>query len=120
MALCNTLAYWSANDPLFFYTTLGILEGKDIKLDSYVNAMENNSIVPTEFIYYIKEHSMINLNAEHGNLGRELFKNIPAVSRADVDRLKAQTYLFIDIYNKFYLSVWQHYSSCEQLLRLIK
>jgi len=120
LALCNTLAYWAANDPLFFYTTLGILEGKDIKLDSYVSAMENSGIVPDEFIYYIKEHSMINLNAEHGNLGRELFKNIPAVSRVDVDRLKAQTHIFIDIYNKFYLSVWQHYSSCEQLLRLIK
>lgn len=120
LALCNVLAYWSANDPLFFYTTLGILEGKDIKLDSYINAMENNDIVPAEFIYYIKEHSMINLNAEHGNLGRELFKNIPVVSRADVNRLKAQTHLFIDIYNKFYLSVWQHYSSCEKILRLIK
>lgn len=120
LALCNALAYWAANDPLFFYTTLGILEGKDIKLDSYVTAMENSDIVPDTFIYYIKEHSMINLNAEHGNLGRELFKNIPAVSRVDVDRLKAQTHMFIDIYNTFYLSVWQHYSTCEKLLRLIK
>lgn len=118
-ALCNALAHWSAHDPLFFFTTLGILEGKDIKLDSYVHAMESNAAIPSEFIRYIKQHSMINLNAEHGNLARELFKNIPVVSRSDVERLKSQTYLFIDMYNNFYLSIWQHYSSCKKILRLL-
>ncbi|CDG99572.1 hypothetical protein, partial [Xenorhabdus bovienii] len=34
LALCNALAFWSANDPLFFFSTMGILEGKDIKVDS--------------------------------------------------------------------------------------
>ncbi|WP_050568348.1 iron-containing redox enzyme family protein [Dickeya chrysanthemi] len=120
LALCNALAYWAANDPLFFYTTLGVLEGKDLKLDSYVSAMENSDNVPLDFIQYIKDHSMINLNEEHGNLGRELFKKIPVISRTDADRLKSNTYLFIDIYNKFYSAIWQHYSASEQLLRLVK
>lgn len=120
LALCNALAYWAANDPLFFYTTLGVLEGKDLTLDSYVSAMENSDNVPSDFIHHIKQHSLINLNEKHGNLGRELFKKIPVISRADTNRLKSNTYLFIEIYNKFYSAIWQHYSESKQLLRLVK
>ena len=31
MAMCNALAYWAMTDPIFFFSTLGILEGNGIK-----------------------------------------------------------------------------------------
>src|SRR5262245_56360648 len=31
MALCNALAYWAHNDPLFFFTNLWLLEGRVIE-----------------------------------------------------------------------------------------
>lgn len=79
LALCNTLAYWSVNDPLFFFSTMGILEGKDIKVDSYILAMENSGNIPPDFTKPIKEHANINIEVEHGILTRELFHEIPVV-----------------------------------------
>ena len=29
--MCNALAYWAMTDPIFFFSTLGILEGNGIK-----------------------------------------------------------------------------------------
>lgn len=119
LALCNSLAHWAATDPVFFFSTMGVLEGKDLKIDSYVSAMENSQNVAPEFIKHIKNHSAINLQDQHGNLSREIFKRIGVVSRADLERMKRQTHLFIDIYDRFYTAIWQHYSSSEQWLRLV-
>jgi hypothetical protein len=38
MALCHALSCWARHDPLFFFTTLGPLEGRDVEIDSYVTA----------------------------------------------------------------------------------
>ncbi|TXH75150.1 MAG: hypothetical protein E6Q88_03690 [Lysobacteraceae bacterium] len=119
LALCNSLAHWSATDPLFFFSTMGVLEGKDLKLDSYVNAMEESGTVQEDFIKYIKSHSNINLQDAHGNLSREIFRRIPVVARSEIERMKRQTHMFIEIYDRFYTAIWEHYSTTSSLLRLV-
>lgn len=119
LALCNALAHWSATDPLFFFSTMGVLEGKDLQIDSYVTAMEASNNVDDSFIKHIRDHSNINLNDEHGNLSREIFRRIPAVSKTDVERMKHQSYLFIEIYDRFYTAIWEHYSTTKNLLRIV-
>lgn len=119
LALCNALAHWSATDPLFFFSTMGVLEGKDLKIDSYVTAMEASAHVEDSFVKHIRDHSNINLNDEHGNLSREIFRRFPAVSKTDVERMKRQTHLFIEIYDRFYTAIWEHYSTSESLLRIV-
>lgn len=119
LSLCNALAYWAATDPLFFFSTMGVLEGKDLKIDSYVSAMEYSSVIEDSFVKHIRDHSNINLNDGHGNLSREIFRKIPAISCLDVERMKRQTYLFIEIYDRFYTAIWEYYSSTDRLLRLV-
>jgi len=120
LALCNALAHWAATDPLFFFSTMGVLEGKDLKIDSYVSAMEGSEKIDDKFIKYIRDHSNINLNDGHGNLSREIFKKFPIVSLDEVARLKSKTHLFIEIYDRFYSAIWNHYSNSSTLLRLIE
>jgi len=116
LALCNALAYWSANDPLFFFSTMGILEGKDIKVDSYILAMENSGNIPPEFIKPIKEHANINIEAEHGILTRELFHEIPVVRDDQMKSMIANTRLFVELYDNFHSAVWNYYSNDNQPL----
>ncbi|PYE21307.1 iron-containing redox enzyme family protein [Paraburkholderia silvatlantica] len=118
MALCNSLAYWSHNDPLFFFTTLGILEGKDIRQDSFLDAAYRIGI-DSDFLKPVKAHSDINLQGEHGSLTRKIFSKIPVVDNETMRRMRALTHLFIELYDAFYSSVWQHYSSTGELLRRI-
>ncbi|WP_320533878.1 iron-containing redox enzyme family protein [Robbsia andropogonis] len=118
MALCNSLAYWAHNDPLFFFTTLGILEGKDIKQDSFLDAAYRVAIDP-DFIKPVKAHSDINLKGEHGSLTRKIFANIPVVDNETIRRMRTLTYLFIELYDTFYTGVWRHYSTTDDLLRRV-
>jgi hypothetical protein len=118
MALCNSLAYWSHNDPIFFFTTLGILEGKDIRQDSFLDASYRVGVDP-EFLRPVKAHSDINLKGEHGSLTRKIFSQIPVVDEETMRRLRAQTHLFIELYDGFYSAVWGHYSRAGELLRRI-
>ena len=97
MAMCNALAYWAHNDPLFFFTTLGLLERKDIKQDSFIDA--------------------INLKSGQGSLTREIFSAIPIIDLATIQRLRAQTYLFVELYDDFYAGIWNHYASATKLIR---
>ncbi|MBS0967758.1 hypothetical protein P0E69_06610 [Chimaeribacter arupi] len=116
LALCNALAYWSANDPLFFFSTMGILEGKDIKVDSYILAMEQSGKVSESFIKPIKEHANINIDAEHGILTRELFHEIPVVRLDQMKSMIANTYLFVELYDNFHSAVWNHYADDKKPL----
>lgn len=118
MALCNSLAYWSHNDPIFFFTTLGILEGKDIRQDSFLDASYRVGIDP-DFLKPVKAHSDINLKGEHGSLTRKIFSQIPVIDEETMRRLRTQTYLFIELYDAFYSAVWRHYSRASELLRRI-
>ena len=119
MALCNALAYWSHNDPLFFFTTLGILEGKDIRQDSFLDAAYRLG-VDAEFLRPVKAHSDINLKGEHGSLTRKIFAQIPVVDKETARRLLAQTHLFVELYDAFYSAVWRHYLHADTLLRRIE
>ncbi|WP_413736488.1 hypothetical protein ACL2XP_26970 [Sodalis sp. RH21] len=118
LGLANALAFWSANDSLFFFSTLEVLEGKDSQVDGYVTAMENSGKISTSFVEIIKSHSLINIKDKHASLGRQLFSNIPAIAVADVNRMKRQTHLFIEICDTFYRSVWDYYSQTDNLLRV--
>ena len=118
MSLCNALAYWAHSDPLFFFTTLGILEGKDIKQDSFLDAAYRIGIDP-EVLRPVKAHSDINLQGAHGSLTRKIFSRIPAIPESDVRRLRAQTHLFVELYDQFYTGIWNHYSRSTTLLRKV-
>ena len=119
MALCNSLSYWARHDPLFFLTTLGPLEGRDVEVDSFVRAAEVKGM-PEKFVEPIRRHAHINRNSEHGLLTREIFEQIPVVSALDASRVLEQTELFIGIYDRFYLEIWRHYGAlgpADSLLR---
>jgi hypothetical protein len=110
MALCNALSYWARHDPLFFLTTLGPLEGRDVDVDSFVLAAGKKGL-PDAFVGPIRRHAHINRASEHGLLTREIFDEVPVVSAADARRILAQTDLFIAVYDRFYRDIWLHYSS---------
>lgn len=119
MALCNSLCFWAASDPLFFFSTLGLLEGKDLKKDSYIDACERFGL-PEAFVKPIRQHAMINLKGEHGNLTRCIFRNLPPLDARTIQHMRRQTVLFVDIYDQFFTGVWNHYSTCGgELLRRV-
>ncbi|HKS13490.1 MAG TPA: iron-containing redox enzyme family protein [Pseudomonas sp.] len=117
LALCNALAYWAATDPLFFFTTMGILEGKDIEVDSYILAMQASGKIDKAFIDPILAHANINISAEHGVLTRELFAEIPVVTADQLRSMKSNTHVFVELYNNFHSAVWDFYSTTDTLLR---
>jgi len=117
-ALCNALAWWSRTDPLFFITTIGVLEGRDLAVDSFVLACERQGIDPL-VVGPMRRHSEINLQGGHGSLTRQVFAEIPAVDAATVARLHAQTHLFVELYDNFYRGIWEHYLTAPALLRRI-
>jgi len=118
MALCNALAFWARYDAVFFFSTLGVLEGKDLKVDSFVTACETKGL-SDQFIRPIRQHAEINMKGEHGSLTRAIFAHLPPMTEDTVLRLKAQTRLFVSIYDAFYRDVWNHYNSATRLLRRI-
>jgi Iron-containing redox enzyme len=118
IALCNALSFWARHDPLFFFTTLGPLEGGHVEVDSYVRAMRRKNM-PEAFIAPIETHANINRTAEHGHLTRELFSSVRSVSVADAARILQQTLLFIALYDQFYYAIWEYYSIDGRLLRPI-
>lgn len=118
MALCNALAYWAHNDPLFFFATLGLLEGQGMKEDSFIEACTRVGM-DDAFVGPLRTHANINIGAGHGNLTRLIFQQIPAIAEADVRRLKAQMPVFVDLYDAFYSGVWRHYTGDAPLLRRV-
>lgn len=119
MNLCNSLSYWARHDALFFFTTLGPLEGREIEIDSFVSAAKEKGL-PPDFIGPIEAHAKINMNASHGLLTRDIFEAIPVVSNEDANRILAHTELFVTIYDRFYESIWEHYSHGGDLIRKVK
>jgi hypothetical protein len=118
LGLCNALAFWALNDPLFFFTTLGLLEGQGAGTDSFIDACERVG-VDSEFIKPLRTHSQINLTSNHGDLTRRIFGALEAIDEASVARLRAQTHLFVELYDAFYAGVWRHYATSPTLLRRI-
>ena len=119
MRLCNALSFWAKHDPLFFFTTLGPLEGKEGEIDSFVSAMHAKGL-SSAFIKPIEDHANINKEAEHGMLTREIFSEIPYISCDDANRMASQTTLFVDIYAKFYSGIWNYYQDKTCLDRSVQ
>ena len=117
-SLCNALSYWAANDPLFFFATIGVLEGREGKIDSFVRACERSPLPPS-FVDPIRKHAQINVNGGHGSLARVMFRRIPMVDEPTFARLSSQLPLFIELYNRFYLSIWRQYAEGRNWLRLL-
>lgn len=118
MAMCNALSFWASSDPLFFMTTLGILEGKESEIDSYILACERYGL-DKAFIKPMRKHAEINSKGGHGNLTRCIFASIPQISHDDARRMRRLTHLFIDIYDQFYTAIWNYYSQTPTLLRRV-
>ncbi|KGX17205.1 hypothetical protein Y036_6061 [Burkholderia pseudomallei] len=118
MGLCNALAYWSHTDPLFFFATLGLLEGQGMQHDSFIQACERAQL-PDGLVGPLKTHANINLNAAHGSLTRAIFQDVPVLEAATVARMKAQLRLFVELYDDFYTAVWHYYTSDAPLLRRV-
>ncbi|KVF13749.1 iron-containing redox enzyme family protein [Burkholderia vietnamiensis] len=118
MGLCNALAYWSHSDPLFFFTTLGLLEGQGMQHDSFIQACERAQL-PDGLVGPLKTHATINLHAAHGSLTRAIFHDVPVLDAATVARMKAQLRLFVELYDDFYTAVWHYYTSDAPLLRRV-
>jgi len=118
MGLCNALAHWAHSDPLFFFATLGLLEGQGTEHDSFITACERSDL-PLGLVGPLKAHANINLNAAHGNLTRAIFSEIPVLDVATVARLKRQLRLFVELYDDFYTGVWRYYTSAAPLLRRV-
>lgn len=117
-ALCNSLAWWSRTDPLFFITTIGVLEGRDLAVDSFVLACERQGVEPG-VVGPMRTHSEINLEGEHGSLTREIFSDLAPLSPETLRRLRSRTHLFIELYDDFYRGIWEHYTTAPALLRRI-
>jgi hypothetical protein len=118
MALCNALAHWAHTDPLFFFTTLGLLEGQGMKHDSFIEACERSGLAD-DFVSPLRTHANINIKAAHGNLTRAIFQQIPVIDTPTVARLKRQARLFVELYDAFYSGVWRYYTSGAPLLRRV-
>ena len=108
--LINALAFWSANDPLFFFSCMEIIEGKDNEVDTVVLAMEASGKMSPEFVRKIKAHSLLNIEEAHASFGRRLLSGIEVINPYDAERAIRQTKLFVELYHAFYLAVWNYYS----------
>lgn len=108
-ALIDGLAYWARFDPLFFAATLGVLEGREVAEDAFVDAARKKQL-PKAFVEPIMGHARINAEGRHGELSREVFAAIDIVNAAEQERLKELLPLFITLYNNFYAGIWEHYS----------
>ena len=109
LAMCNALSYWAATDPLFFFATLGVLEGKDSPKDRWIEGCELAGLAP-DFIKPMRTHSDINRKGEHGNLTRLLFAEIPVIDDETMARMRRQMNVFVDMYDDFYTAIWNHYA----------
>jgi hypothetical protein len=118
LALCNALTLWATTDPLFFFLTLGFLEGGDSDTDSYLDACERHKL-PSGFVVPMRQHSDINAKAEHGNLTRTIFAEIPYVDDETMDRMRRQIRLFMEMYDDFHTAVWEYYSTSPVLVRRV-
>jgi hypothetical protein len=114
LALCNALAYWAANDPIFFFSTLGVLEGKVTETDQWIEACGKANLSPA-FIKPMKAHSDINRKGEHGNLTRLIFAEIPVVDDETMARMRRQMQVFIEMYDDFYTAIWNFYSPITEV-----
>jgi hypothetical protein len=118
IGFCNALAHWSHTDPLFSFATLGFMEGGASKSDSFIDCCDRIG-VEKNILDPVKRHAEINIAAGHGRLTREILSCFTTIDKSSFERMMSKTYLFVKIYDKFYRSIWEHYSSQNNEFRTI-
>jgi len=118
-SLCNTLAYWASFDSLFYLSIFGILAKQNLSnLNYYFQACESLEI-DSSFLEPIKILIKKQQNSDVKNIIRKIYQDISQVDKPTKQRLKAQMYLFGEIYTNFYTAIFNYYSSTETLLRRV-
>lgn len=119
MALCNGLTYWANFEPLFFFSTLGVLADQTLNnFEIYLKACERFEL-GDRFMDPIRQLVTTKLKSEQENLTRRIFQEIVHIDKETKQRFRGQTYLFIEMYNNFHTAIWKHYSSTSNLLRRV-
>lgn len=119
MAMCNGLTYWANFEPLFFFSTLGVLADQTLKnFEIYLKACERFEL-GDRFIDPIRQLVTTKLRNEQENLTRRIFQEIVHIDKETQQRFRGQTYLFIEMYNNLHTAIWKHYSSTSNLLRRV-
>lgn len=119
MAMCNGLAYWANEEPLFFFSTLGVLAAQTLKnFESYLKACERVEL-DSRFVAPLRELVNTKLKSEQENISRRIFQEILHIDKETRQRFRGQTYLLIEMYNNFHTAIWNHYSSPRNLLRRV-
>jgi hypothetical protein len=108
-ALINVLAYWARYDAKLFFATIGLHEGREGKIDSFVEACEKKSM-PRAFVKPVRAHALINVRSAHGSVARILFREMGALSDEEIERIRTSLPLFVRLYDDFYEGIWHHYS----------
>jgi hypothetical protein len=127
-ALIKALSWWARTDPLFFVTTLGVLEGRlssdvtssdgRVAYDSFLLSCDKIGLLPA-FVEPLREHAMVNTDEEHPTINRDLFARIPGIDIAAESRWHAKAHLFMEIYAAFCNGILAYYSDAERpLLRI--
>jgi hypothetical protein len=119
-ALCHALSFWANFEPIFFLTTLKFITRQ--KLETFLSCLKlgEKLNLAASFLEPIKQLVKIQLKQQPESLNRLIFQEIPALDGVTKQRLKGQTYLFLEIYNNFYQAIGDYYSSERNLLRRIE
>ncbi|AFZ24506.1 TENA/THI-4/PQQC family [Cylindrospermum stagnale PCC 7417] len=119
MAMYNALTYWANFEPLFLLSKLEVLVERELKIiESYILFCERVEL-DSSFIQPIKQLTNRKLNRESESLTRRIYQEIPQINGQMRQRLKGQTYLFVELYNNFYKSIWNHYANTSNLLQRV-
>jgi hypothetical protein len=119
MGICNSLAYWASFDSLFYFSILGVLANQNMKnLTSYLYICEELK-VDSGFVNPIRKLISSQQNSQAKNITHQIFEEIYRVDEQTKQRLKAQMYIFAEIYTNFYNAIFDYYSHSNSLLRRV-
>lgn len=119
MAMCNALTYWANFEPIFFFSTLGVLTKETLKHFEFYLKVCDQVGLDSRFVGPIKQLIHTKLRCERENLTRRIFQEIPHIDEKTRQRLSGQSYLFIELYKNFHRAVWHYYLSAPHLLRRV-
>ncbi|MBC6418860.1 MAG: hypothetical protein GDA44_08775 [Prochloron sp. SP5CPC1] len=117
MAICHGLSYWANFEPLFFLSILSLFTKSQVRnFQSYIKAIEQFQ-GDSPFIEPIRKLTN-QLIRKPESLTRSIFQEISPIDKEKRQRLRGQTYLFVEMLNNFSRAIGKHYSSTQDLLRV--
>ncbi|BAY86753.1 hypothetical protein NIES267_62640 [Calothrix parasitica NIES-267] len=119
MSICNALAYWASFDSLFYFSILGFLLNQNlINFTYYIQSCESVNI-NSNFIQSVR--NLVNYldSNKFENISRQIFQQISYIDEQTKQRLRRQTYLFIDIYTNLNPAILNYYSTTNHSLRRV-